>query len=98
MFDGQQVVESGEYGGNGGTENIFEVPKGESIKYVVVHSGAVVDSLQFVTYQGTCSPKFGGDGGDKHIFTVPDGAKLIGIYGRSGTLLDSIGFYYGKMQ
>ena len=98
VFDGQQVMESEEYGGYGGSESFFDVPMGESIQHVIVYTGDVVDSLQFVTDRGTTSQKFGGDGGSKNVFTVPEGGKLIGIYGRNGSLLDSIGFYYGRMQ
>ena len=89
---------SEEYGGNGGSESFFDVPMGESIQHVIVYSGGMVDSLQFVTDKGTTSQKFGGDGGNKHVFTVPEGAKLVGIYGRSGDMVDSLGFYYGKMK
>ena len=97
-LDGSQVQESGNYGGKGGGENFFDVPMGESIKQVIVRSGTMVDSLQFVTDKGTKSQKFGGKGGSKHVETVPDGSKIVGIYGRSGDLLDSIGFYYGRVN
>ena len=91
------MITSGEYGGNGGWEDFFDIPVGEFIKQVIVYSGSMVDSLQFVTDKGTTSQKFGGNGGNKHVFTVPEGAKLVGLYGRTASYMNSLGFYYGKM-
>ena len=95
MKDGVESESSGTYGGNGGGIKTWNVPEGSEITQVVLRTGSLVDSLQFITNKGIESPQFGGNGGDRRLFTVPKGWKLVGIYGKRGRLVDRIGFYIG---
>lgn len=60
--------------------------------------GDRVDSLTFITNNGTKSPRYGGGGGGYNIETFPDGFHIIGLFGRDGGRLDRLGFVLGKVE
>ena len=91
-------VNSGVYGGNGGSPQSFSVNGDEVIVAINGRAGSSsVDALQFVTNKGSVSPFFGGSGGSSFIFQAPPGTYLVGIQGRKGNVLDAFGPIWGTV-
>ena len=90
VSDGEQTHLMPVHGGFGGDFKIWEVPNGEFITEIEMKTGAMVDSIIFITDKGTRSPRYGGDGGSvKHIQLV---GRLVGLRGRAGAYIDALGF------
>ncbi|MDZ8081269.1 MAG: jacalin-like lectin [Nostoc sp. DcaGUA01] len=80
------------YGGDGGKEQTWEVPKDEQIVRVEGRAGERIDQLRFFTDKGTSSPVFGDDDGGRR-FVYPEGGNvgfLRTISGRAGRKIDQI--------
>lgn len=82
--------------GGGAINQTWRVPPGEKITQVITWSGWVCDAVQFVTNEGSKSPKFGGGGGGKKVWTAPRGQAMTGIFGGHGGLVDSLGINFDK--
>lgn len=92
LSDGVQNLYSPRFGGGGGGDRTWEVPKGEYVTQVEYRSGDRLDALTFITNKGTKSPTFGGGGGGYHLMTIPTGYRIVGIFGRCGARVDRLGF------
>lgn len=82
--------------GGGAINQTWSVPVGEKITQVITWSGWVCDAAQFVTNEGSKSPKFGGGGGSKKVWNAPRGQAMTGIFGGCGGLVDSLGINFDK--
>ena len=90
LSDGERTHLMPAHGGYGGDLKIWNVPEGEFITEIEMKTGAMVDSIIFITDKGTRSPRYGGDGGSmKHIQLV---GRLVGLRGRDGAYIDALGF------
>ncbi len=83
-------------GGDGGCGYMWTVPNEQYVIKVILKTGGLVDSIQFVTNTGLCSPKFGGMGGNEKVINVPEGSRIVGFFGRCGKLLVKVGFVFGS--
>lgn len=91
---------SQKHGGGSGDGTTIPLADGEYLVGISGKYGAKVDSIRFVTNQGTHGP-YGGDGGDvkyhyndaKHEDVKPTSPSvtIVGFWGRAGDHIDAIG-------
>jgi Jacalin-like lectin domain/Clostridium epsilon toxin ETX/Bacillus mosquitocidal toxin MTX2 len=92
IYDGQSGG-SITHGGNGGTQDIFELTSNEWITEIRGRSGSALDQVQFVTNLGRMSPAYGGNGGTP--FRESRGNSVVkALFGRSGSAVDQLGVYF----
>jgi len=89
----------GRHGGDGGSEDVFLLDKGEHITGITgTANDDFVITMTIVTNKRK-SRKFGGangDGATKYSFVVEPGLEVVGFYGRAGQYLDQIGIFARK--
>ena len=80
-----------EVGGHGGQPFSIECPQGTFITKIHIWSGALVDSIQFVTNTGMETARFGGKGGDRHVIDAK-GKHFCGVKGLSKDVINQVCF------
>jgi hypothetical protein len=78
------------HGGDGGTEDLFNLADGQVITGMSGSYGDVVCQLMFDTNMGP-SRAYGQAARAQFNYSFCQGATVIGLFGRSGGLLDAIG-------
>ena len=81
--------DSGLYGGGGGSP--FD-SAGDAVRSIRIRSGTLIDSIQFVYWNGQTSGSYGGTGGSPATIDLSPGESIIVIVGQSGSLVDRLTF------
>src|SRR5262249_20909749 len=85
-----RIVDLPIHGGNGGTEDIFNLDVGQVITGFSGSYDDVVCQFVIQTNQGP-SPSYGRSGTALFNYTFCPGLSVIGLFGRSARLLDALG-------